>query len=217
MTEGANNKSCEGCGGVITPEQIIHKQAGLVAGVLLCPQCVDQKRRELMAARNAAMQAQTVGQPATVAQSAQVETSDPRQDLTDSGSSADLGTTSGGVWMPAVHDGEKDIADETLSLVSEAEAPVTGTSKIRSFERDGALSSAHRDSFNRQLMAHDEPATRVRTFHGKLTEAGLAHMDDLINEWIDAHPDVFIKSSNSTVGTFEGKTKEPHLLVTLFY
>ncbi|MFQ5411353.1 MAG: hypothetical protein ACE5EC_03620 [Phycisphaerae bacterium] len=213
MPEGANHKTCEGCGGGITPEQIVQKQAGLVAGVLLCPRCVDQKRRELIAARSAAMQAQA----APVAQPAQAVSHDRQGDLTESGSSADLGTTSGGVWIPSVHDGVKDIADETLSLVSEAETPVTGTSKIRALERDGALSGEHKDTFKRPLMAHDEPATRVRTFHGKLTEAGLAHMDDLINEWIDSHPDLFIKSSSSTVGIFEGKTKEPHLLVTLFY
>lgn len=224
MHEGAT-KTCEGCGGQITPDQIIQKQAGLVAGVLLCPRCVEQKRRELMAARNAAMQAQAAGPPAasqpTASGAAAARTAHApgtaQQELTDTGSSTDLGTAAGGVWIPPVHDGEKDIADETLSLVGAEESSVTGTSKIRSFDRDGALSGEHKDSFKRPLTPHDEPATRVRTFHGKLTEAGLAHMDDLINKWIDSHPDVFIKSSSSAVGTFEGKTKEPHLLVTLFY
>ncbi len=42
-------------------------------------------------------------------------------------------------------------------------------------------------------------------------------MDDQINEWLDSQPDLYIKTPASTVGIFEGKSKEPHLLVTMFY
>ncbi len=54
MTQAAS-KSCELCKSAITPEQIIQRQAGLVKGILLCPACVEQKRREaLEAQKNAA-------------------------------------------------------------------------------------------------------------------------------------------------------------------
>ncbi len=207
------DKTCEGCAGPITPDQIVNRQAGLVAGSLLCPACVGRKRQELVDARNAAMRAQ---QPA-VASAAPVARPPTAAPPTASGE--DVGHVTGGVWLPAVHDGEKDIADESLTLISDVEhAGVQGSTKIRSFAQGSTLAGEHKDAgYARPLAAHNEPATRVRTFHGKLTEAGLAHMDETINEWIDAHPDVFIKSSNSTIGVFEAKTKEPHIFVTLFY
>lgn len=198
MTQ-TTNKKCEGCGGEITPDQIVHRQAGLVGGVLLCPQCVDKKRRELLDARNAALRAQQTT-PAAAAGAGE----------------APVGTMQGEVYFPPVKEG-KDETDETLSLIGDDEAS-TGSSKIRSFAEASTLAGAHHEeNLKRPLTGPDEAATRVRTFHGKLTEAGLAHMDEQINEWIDSHPGVFVKHSNSTVGVFEGKNKEPHLLVTLFY
>ncbi|MCG8407416.1 MAG: hypothetical protein MI923_19630 [Phycisphaerales bacterium] len=200
MTQDAN-KTCQGCGGAITADQIVGRQAGLVAGVLLCPKCVDQKRQELMEARNEALKSQAA--PATPTQ--------------EGASSQVIGASQGTVWIPPVTEG-KDIADETLSLVSDDEVTAGGPTQIRSFSEGSTLAGVHKEEgYKRPLASHNEPATRVRTFHGKLTEAGLAHMDEQINEWLDSHPDIFIKSSASTVGTFEGKTKEPHLLVTLFY
>lgn len=53
MTQAAS-KSCELCNASIAPEQIIRRQAGLVKGVLLCPACVEQKRREALDAQKAA-------------------------------------------------------------------------------------------------------------------------------------------------------------------
>lgn len=210
------NKTCEGCAGPVTPDQIINRQAGLVAGALLCPGCVARKRQELVDARNAAMSAQQPSlAPAThVAPVAEAPHAAPVAAPTD-----DMGHVTGGVWLPPVHDGAKDIADESLALISDVEhSTAPGSTLIRSFAEGSTLAGEHKDDqFKRPLSAHNEPATRVRTFHGKLTEAGLAHMDETINEWIDAHPDVFIKSSNSTIGVFESKTKEPHIFVTVFY
>ncbi len=207
------DKTCQGCAGPITPDQIVNRQAGLVAGALLCPACVARKRQELVDARNAAMRAQ---QP-SVATAAPVARPPSAAPVAAPGE--DVGHVTGGVWLPAVHDGEKDIADESLSLISDVEhGDVQGSTKIRSFAQGSTLAGEHKEEgYNRPLAAHNEPATRVRTFHGKLTEAGLAHMDETINEWIDAHPDVFVKSSNSTIGVFEAKTKEPHIFITLFY
>lgn len=156
-------KTCEGCGGSISTEQIVARQAGLVHGVLLCPVCVDKKRQEAIAAQKAA---------------------------------------------------EADIA-----LVEGDDAPATqSSSKIRSFATGSTLAGAHHDAkLKRPLAGPNEPATRVRTFHSKLTPAALAHMDDLINEWLDAHPDIYIKQTCTTVGNFEAKHVEPHLVVSIFY
>ena len=171
MTEAAT-KSCEGCGGAISHDQIVNRHAGLVHGVLLCPACVQKKRDEAIAAQKAAAAAR----PAT------------------------------------------DVADEKIALDEDLESPAKGPSKIRSFAQGSTLAGAHHESdLKRPVSATNEPPTRIRTFHSKLTPAALAHMDDLINEWIDADPDVYIKNVTTMVGPFEAKHVEQHLIVTIFY
>lgn len=191
-------RTCEGCGGGISNEAIVAKQAGLVGGVLLCPQCIARKREELLAARQAAHPVAAGG---------------------GSGNGgSEVGTVQGSVYLPPVSEGKRDVADESLSLVSETEMRVAGSNRIRSFSEGSTLAGVHHEeNYKRPIAGPNEPATRCRTFHGKLTAAGLAHMDEQINEWLDSNPQVFIKSCTSTVGIFEGKTKEPHLLVTMFY
>ena len=60
-------------------------------------------------------------------------------------------------------------------------------------------------------------ARHVQTFHAKLSDAALRHMDAQVNTWLKAHPHAEIKFANSTVGVFEGKHSEPNLILTLFY
>jgi hypothetical protein len=96
--------------------------------------------------------------------------------------------------------------------------PVNQPSKIRSFATGSTLAGAHHESSLKRPMSPPEmPPTRCRTFNGKLTPAALAHMDDLINEWLDAHPDVYVKHVTCTVGPFEAKHVEQHLILTIFY
>lgn len=182
MNEVAD-KACQGCGTTITPEQIALRQAGLVYGVLLCPACVDKKRKEAQEAQRAAM------------------------------ATASVAPSPAPAFTPP-----KDISDERISLDEDLEAPPVGPSKIRSFASGSTLGGAHHESsLKRSLLSASDPATRIRTFHSKLTPGALAHMDDLINEWIDSQPDIFIKHVNTTVGPFEAKHVEQHLIVTIFY
>jgi hypothetical protein len=72
--------------------------------------------------------------------------------------------------------------------------------------------------FKRATLLTGTGACRVRSFHGRLSDDGLAFMDDKINEWLDNHPDVEVKFVNSLVGPLEGKvTGEQGLIVTLWY
>ncbi|HKQ49398.1 MAG TPA: hypothetical protein VJZ71_15110 [Phycisphaerae bacterium] len=175
-------KVCQGCQSEITNEQIMQRQAGLVHGVLLCPQCIEQKKRE-------AMEAQQRAAAAAAAAATTAPTAPP-----------------------------KDITEEKISLDADFEAAPTGPSKIRSFAAGSTLGGAHHDTtLHRPITAASDPPTRVRTFHSKLTPGALAHMDDLINEWIDSNPGIFIKHVNTTVGPFEAKHVEQHLIVTIFY
>jgi len=203
-------RHCESCKSDISSDDILQRRAGLVAGVLLCNDCVEKKRQAILAEQQAAAQA-----PGTAAHAPPAAVPVATAAL---GRGEDLGTTTGGVYMPPVHDGVKDIADESLTLIADDETRVIGSTQIRSFSTTSTLASHHDEShFKRSLAGPDAPATRIRTFHGKLTEAGVAHMDEIINDWLDTHPDVFIKHSTSSIGMFEGKSKEPHLVLTLFY
>jgi len=181
-----SNKTCETCGGDITTEQIVQKQAGLVNGVLMCPSCVEEKRRALIEAQRAAMAAA----PAAASTPAQRSAAPPR-----------------------------DITDEKIALIDDVEMPKGREApQIRSFAQGSTISGAHHDEkLKRSISSMSDPPTRIRTFHSKLTPAALAHMDDLINEWIDANPTMCIKLVTTTVGPFEAKHIEQHLIVNIFY
>lgn len=197
---------CQVCESEISNDDIAQRRAGLVAGVLLCHGCVEKKRQEIQA------QAQASGH-VMAASSAAAEGA-----VQTVARQVDVGSTQGGVYIPPVHEGEKDIADEPVALIEESAERVAGTSLIRSFSTGSTLAGSHDDTrYKRPLAAANLPATRVRTFHGKLTEAGVAHMDEQINDWLEEHPDIFIKNTTSSIGMFEGKTKEPHVVLTLFY
>ena len=60
-------------------------------------------------------------------------------------------------------------------------------------------------------------ARRVRTFHSKLSEGAVNHLDEQINAWLESHPEIEIKFANTTVGVWEAKHAEPNLIVTVFY
>lgn len=182
MTE-AVARQCGQCGNDISNEEIANRQAGLVAGVLLCPACVELKRKEMLEQHRAAAAAAAAATPA-------------------------------GMAVP------HDIMADKIALADD-EPPAAGQAvrKIRSFAEGSSLGGTHHEvDLKRGLAAKEAPATRCRTFHSKLTPAALAHMDDLINEWIDHNEGVYIKNMAMTVGMFEAKLHpEPHLVLTVFY
>jgi hypothetical protein len=106
-----------------------------------------------------------------------------------------------------------------ISLVDEA-APGPGgaaaspTSRIRAFGPAGGV-VAH--AFKRQPFMTGHGAIRVRTFHGRLSEEGMGFLDEKVNEWVDQHPEIDIKLVTTTIGTFEGKIREPALVVNVWY
>lgn len=104
---------------------------------------------------------------------------------------------------------------EPLSLVERGpeEAPVS--SKIKAFGVAG--SSRSNQTWKRHTKALGTGAIRVRSFHGKLSEQGLDFMDNQINEWLDNHPEIEIKQVTTAIGQFEGKIREPALVVNIWY
>ena len=60
-------------------------------------------------------------------------------------------------------------------------------------------------------------AVRMKSFHGRLSDNGLEYLDNSVNEWLDAHPEVEVKFVTSTVGLYDGKIKELALILNVWY
>lgn len=71
--------------------------------------------------------------------------------------------------------------------------------------------------FRRPTFHNASVATRCRTFHCKLNDVSIGHMDRVINEWVDSDDDIEIKFATSTIGVFEGKHSDANLIITVFY
>lgn len=93
-------------------------------------------------------------------------------------------------------------------------APVAPVSKIR---LTGGGDKHNYTKFKRGVHADGTGACRLRSFHGRLSDEGLAFMDDKINEWLDTHPEIEIKIVNTVIGPIEGKHGEQAMFVTLWY
>jgi hypothetical protein len=108
--------------------------------------------------------------------------------------------------------------EEALSLVEES-APQSGAptqSKIHGFSSTGG-GKQFADAFKRKTNVLGTGAIRVKSFHGRLSEQGLDYLDHAINEWLDNHADIEIKNISSSVGMFDGKMKEPAVILNLWY
>ncbi len=82
------------------------------------------------------------------------------------------------------------------------------TRKITAFD----IGKKEESEWSRIPNATGTGATHVRTFHSKLTDDALTYVDTQINAWLDDHPEFEVKLVTTTIGTFTGKVKEPHLI-----
>ena len=71
--------------------------------------------------------------------------------------------------------------------------------------------------YKRPLNKSGQGASRMRIFHAKMSDAGVRNVETLLNDWLDANPDVEIKFATSTVGLWEGKHAETHLILNVYY
>lgn len=95
-------------------------------------------------------------------------------------------------------------------------APAAGAGSEASAVRTPVVHQP-KHTYRRAVQPQMDTATRCRTFHCRLSDAGFSHLNAQIDEWVDAHDDVQIKFATSSVGTIEGKHTESHLIVTVFY
>ena len=76
----------------------------------------------------------------------------------------------------------------------------------------------HKKEFKRALIHKETGATRMRTFHVRLSETAMIFLDDHVNEWLDSNPEIEIKFCNATIGVFEGKRgSENQLILNVWY
>jgi len=121
--------------------------------------------------------------------------------------------------------GAPEEAFEPIEFDDEPEAPRAASaepakSKIHGASTGvfGAQHGAWDDArFQRPLRPDSVGATRVRTFHCKLSEGAIDFMINQINDWLDHNDQIVVKFTNTTIGPFEGKHTEPNLIITVFY
>ena len=185
-------KTCEECGATIYPEHLVKGMAELYQDKLLCVHCL--KERRSADGQEGELMAEPVDEPAV-----------------------DLGLDS--------------VEDTPIALVDEDETSTSlGLSgglpyekkptAIRSFGGGPgglAVGEVANHEWRRDLLQGVPFATRCKTFHCKLADGPITHMNEQINEWADAQDDVQIKFATSVIGIIEGKHVDPHLIVTVFY
>lgn len=109
--------------------------------------------------------------------------------------------------QPAVEE-----SDEPISLVeSDAE---DGVSKVRAHASRSSMTDQH--TFVRPLNKNGTGATRCRLFHSRVAQAPLEHMESSINEWLDSE-EIEVKQVGHIIGTMEGKSREPNLILMVWY
>ncbi|MCC6659430.1 MAG: hypothetical protein IT437_00955 [Phycisphaerales bacterium] len=92
-----------------------------------------------------------------------------------------------------------------------------GSPKIKAMDQKlGAGTGKIEDVWARQPSALGTGACHMKSFHCKLGGDSLEYLDRQINEWLDAHPSFEVKLVTTTVGEWQGKLKEPNLIVQVW-
>jgi len=110
---------------------------------------------------------------------------------------------------PKPHDSTSD----PIILVDER----TGAPAPSKIKLMGITGSAVSHDYKRQPVVTGHGACRVRSFHGRMSDEGLTFLDDKVNEWLDNHPEIEVKFVSTQIGVFEGKIREPALVVNVWY
>lgn len=115
------------------------------------------------------------------------------------------------------------LEDDPIELASDDDhaPPIPGVkpgdSVAKRIVAFGAETRQFAENWKRPTHVNHTGACRVKSFHCKYSDEGLRYLDNTINTWLDAHPDVEIKFVTSTVNQFEGKIREPALVLNLWY
>lgn len=110
------------------------------------------------------------------------------------------------------------VEEEPLELEEERPAADAPKSKIHGITGTTGLSGhLAQQTFKRGLHSNQTGAVRMRTFHCRLSEQGVEYLDQAINGWLDQHPEIEVKFTTSVIGMWDGKLKEPALIINVWY
>ncbi len=201
-------KSCEECGASVYPEHVSAGKAGLWGGKLCCVHCLAEHRSSQVTIGEDQVAAPVATQPTPPAAESDISDENYFDALTE-------GDTPQAPML--VDDSAEDSGDSAESediMISDIASPA-----IKPFAASdlAAPPSATQHKFKRHLQHNECGAIRCRIFHAKLNDGALQFVQDQINDWIDQNPEVDIKQLSTNVGVVEGKSSEPHLVITLFY
>jgi hypothetical protein len=104
------------------------------------------------------------------------------------------------------------IGSDTSSLVMSDAGTVQSSSKIKMSSEVSHIGS----KMNRQPNINHTGACRVKSFIGKVSGTGMEYMDNTINVWLDAHPEIEVKFVTSTFGQLDGKV-ERAIITSVWY
>ena len=110
-------------------------------------------------------------------------------------------------------EGDEDELDKLDLVESEEDADDKGESKIRAF---GQTRPTNQKTWKRKPNADGSGATHVRTFVAKLRLDAMEHLDEMVNDWLDAHPELEVKFVTTSVGDLKGKTTEQALFLNVW-
>ncbi len=198
-------KSCEECGASVYPEHVNAGKAGLWGGKLCCVHCLAEHRSSQVTIGPEQVEAPVATQPTS---------SDGESDISDEDYFDSLTADETPEAPTPVEGSEEDSTETEDIMISDIAAPA-----IKPFASTDLVTppSATQHKFKRHLQHNECGAIRCRIFHAKLNDGALQFLQDQINDWIDQNPEVDIKHLNTNVGVVEGKSSEPHLVITLFY
>ncbi len=201
-------KSCEECGASVYPEHVSAGKAGLWGGKLCCVHCLAEHRSSQV----------TIG-PEQVADPVATQPAAPPADSDISDEHYfDALTADEALEAVMPVDESSENADGSAEPEDINIADIA-SSAIKPFVSSDLVTppSATQHKFKRHLQHNECGAIRCRIFHAKLNDGALQYVQNQINDWIDQNPEVDVKHLNTNVGVVEGKSSEPHLIITLFY
>lgn len=100
--------------------------------------------------------------------------------------------------------------DDAIELASDEE--VGPAKKIESFDHH----QGYQENWKRQPVKTGAGASHVRTFVAKLRLDAIDHLDEQVNEWLDAHPEYEVKIVSTSVGVLTGKLREEALFMNVW-
>ena len=112
-----------------------------------------------------------------------------------------------------------DIDLSPIALDTPATTTAPSGTVIKSVHAMGIQHSLadHEKEYKRTATMSGNGACHIKSFHCHLSDDGLRHLDTRINDWLDAHGQYEVKFVTSNIGLWDGKTKDPELIVNVWY